>query len=194
MGENSTKGTSGTFWGGGAEMKYCRHPSRSLHGIAILWLLSFLTMLPAGCGYTMNSIYPSGIHTVAVPIWKNRTFRRGLEFRLTEAIDKNIESRTPYRLAPLNQADTELTGTIERVQEGVLSNSFQTNLPQETQVTLVVNFTWRDLHSGKILSRRVDFATSSTEIPQIGQQLADAEQIAVERMARAVVNEMQKSW
>ncbi|MGC8625300.1 MAG: LPS assembly lipoprotein LptE [Phycisphaerae bacterium] len=168
--------------------------ARGIHGIAGLLVLASLTTLPAGCGYTMNSIYPAGIHTVAVPIWKNRTFRRGLEFRLTEAIDKNIESRTPYRLAPLNQADTELTGTIEQVQEGVLSNSFQTNLPQETQITLVVNFTWRDLHSGKVLSRRVHFATSSTEIPQVGQQLADAEQIAVERMARAVVNQMQKSW
>jgi hypothetical protein len=157
-------------------------------------LLALLGILPAGCGYTMQSIYPSGIHTVAVPIWKNRTFRRGLEFQLTEAIDKNIESRTPYRLAPVNQADTELTGTIESVTEGVLSNSFQTNLPQETQITLVVNFTWRDLHSGKILSRRVDFAAASTEIPQIGQQLPDAEQMAVERMARAVVNQMEKSW
>ncbi len=156
--------------------------------------LILLAMLSAGCGYTMQSIYPSGIHTVAVPIWKNRSFRRGLEFRLTEAIDKNIESRTPYRLAPVNQADTELTGTIIKVNEGVLSNSFQTNLPQETQIILVVNFTWRDLHSGKILSRRVNFAASSTEIPQIGQQLPDAEQMAVERMARAVVNQMEKSW
>ena len=162
--------------------------------IAGLLLLTLLAMLPAGCGYTMKSIYPSGIHTVAVPIWKNNTFRRGLEFNLTEAIDKNIESRTPYRLAPINQADTELTGTIINASEGVLSNSFQTNLPQETQFTIVVNFTWRNLRTGAVLSRRVNFATSSTEIPQIGQQLPDAQQMAVERMAQAVVNQMQKSW
>ena len=164
---------------------------RSIAGTCVLMLLA---ILPAGCGYTMKSVYPAGIATIAVPIWKNNTFRRGLEFRLTEAIDKNIESRTPYRLAPMNQADTELTGTIETVSEGVLSNSFQTNLPQETQITLVVNFTWRNLRTGTVLSRRVNFAASSTEIPQIGQQLPDAQQMAVERMARAVVNEMRKSW
>lgn len=163
---------------------------RSLAGMVLL----LLAMLPTGCGYTMKSIYPSGIHTVAVPIWKNNTFRRGLEFRLSEAIDKDIESRTPYRLAAVNQADTELTGTIVSVSEGVLSNSFQTNLPQETQITIVVDFTWRNLHTGAVLSRRNNFAASSTEIPQIGQQLPDAEQIAVERMARAVVNQMQRSW
>jgi hypothetical protein len=170
------------------------NPFRALRCVGGGILLTLLAFLPAGCGYTAKSIYPTGIETVAVPIWKNRTFRRGLEFRLSEAIDKNIESRTPYRLAPLSRADTELTGTITAMTEGVLSNSFQTNLPQETQITLVVNFTWRDLHSGKVLSRRINFATSSTEIPQIGQQLPDAEQIAVERMARAVVNQMQRSW
>lgn len=170
------------------------NPSNTLRCIGGGILLTLLAFLPAGCGYTAKSIYPAGIETVAVPIWKNMTFRRGLEFRLSEAIDKNIESRTPYRLAPLSRADTELTGTIKTVTESVLSNSFQTNLPQETQITLVVNFTWRDLHSGKVLSRRINFATSSTEIPQIGQQLPDAEQMAVERMARAVVNQMQRSW
>ncbi len=175
-------------------MTISRHIRRKGRSIAGILALMLLVVLPAGCGYTMKSIYPAGIQTIAVPIWKNNTFRRGLEFRLTEAIDKNIESRTPYRLAPINQAQTELTGTIVSVTEGVLSNSFTTNLPQETQITLVVDFTWRNLHNGAVLSRRVNFAASSTEIPQIGQQLPDAEQMAVERMAKAVVNQMQKSW
>ncbi len=194
MGENRQKGTRGAFWAGGDQVTISLKIVRTGRSLAGILALILLTILPAGCGYTMKSIYPAGIHTVAVPIWKNHTFRRGLEFRLTEAIDKNIESRTPYRLAPMNQADTELTGTIETVTEGVLSNSFQTNLPQETQITLVVNFTWRNLRTGAVLSRRVNFAASSTEIPQIGQQLPDAEQMAVERMAKAVVNQMQKSW
>ena len=175
-------------------MKVTLNSFRNGRSVAGMLLLLLLAMLPTGCGYTMQSIYPSGIHTVAVPIWKNNTFRRGMEFSLSEAIDKNIESRTPYRLAAVNQADTELTGTIVSVSEGVLSSSFQTNLPQETQITIVVNFTWRNLRTGAVLSRRVNFAASSTEIPQIGQQLPDAYQMAVERMAQAVVNQMQKSW
>ena len=194
MGKNCQKGNGGTFWGGGDQVTISRNILRNGRSMAGLLVLMLLAVLPAGCGYTMKSIYPAGIHTIAVPIWKNNTFRRGLEFRLTEAIDKNIESRTPYRLAPMNQAQTELTGTIVSMSEGVLSNSFQTNLPQETQIILVVDFTWRNLHSGAVLSRRVNFAASSTEIPQIGQQLPDAEQMAVERMAKAVVNQMQKSW
>lgn len=147
-----------------------------------------------GCGYTGQSLYPSGIRTVAVPIWKNNTFRHQMGFHLTEAIDKNIESRTPYRLASLKHADSVLRGTIVQVQETLLSNSFQTNLPQETQVTVVVNFTWKDLRTGKILSERKMFARSANTIPQIGQQLSDAEQTAMEKLARAIVAQMQKSF
>ncbi len=147
-----------------------------------------------GCGYTGQSLYPSGIHTVAVPIWKNDTFRHQMGFHLTEAIDKNIESRTPYRLASLKHADSVLRGTIVQVQETLLSNSFETNLPQETQVTVVVDFTWKDLRTGKILSERKKFARSANTIPQIGQQLSDAEQTAMEKLARAIVAQMQKSF
>ncbi len=162
--------------------------------IAAGLLMTVALLLTGGCGYTGQSLYPSGIQTVAVPIWKNNTFRHQLGFRLTEAIDKNIESRTPYRLASIKHADTVLRGKIVQVQETLLSSSFETNLPQETQVTIVVDFTWRDLRNGKILSERKEFARSANTIPQIGQQLADAEQTAMEKLARAVVAQMQKSF
>lgn len=157
-------------------------------------LVLFLLAPLAGCGYSSSSLYPTDIKTVAVPIWRNDTFRRQLEFRLTEAIDKNIEARSPYRLASRNRADSILTGRIIHVTENVLTNRFATNLPQESQITIAVDFTWKDLRNGKILLRRKSFSTTSAEIPQIGQQLSDAEQIAVERLARAIVNQMEKSW
>lgn len=65
-----------------------------------LILLALMLTTLSGCGYSGKSLYPTSIRTVAVPIFANRTFRRQWEFRLTEAIDKNIESRTPFRLAP----------------------------------------------------------------------------------------------
>ncbi|HTV48190.1 MAG TPA: LptE family protein [Phycisphaerae bacterium] len=144
----------------------------------------------AGCGYQSEGLYPTGIDTISVPMWNNHSYYRDLEFQLTEAIDKNIESRTPYRLASEDEADTELTGTITGVQQNVLSYNFETNLPQETQVTIVVDFTWRDLRSGKIILQRASFARSSTYIPSIASQLPDAENEAIDNLARAIVMEM----
>ncbi len=159
-----------------------------------LLLLTLLLTNLAGCGYSGKSLYPTSIRTVAVPIFANRTFRRQWEFRLTEAIDKNIEARTPFRLAPEGKADSVLTGTIHDITESVLTNRFQNNLPQETQITVVVDFTWRDVRTGRILVQRKNFARDSTLIPQIGERLPDAEQQSVERLARAIVEQMQTGF
>lgn len=167
-------------------------PSRG--AIPALAALAILLLSLGGCGYTTRSIYPTSIQTVAVPVFKNLSFRRNLEFKLTEAIDKNIEARTPYRIGTQAHADSILTGTIVSVQENVLTNRFANNLPQETQVTIVVNFTWKDLRSGKILVNRANFSRSSTVVPQIGQRLVDAEQAAIEKLARSIVDEMQSDW
>ncbi len=153
-----------------------------------------VTICLGGCGYTTRSLYNSSIETVAVPMWHNETFRRQLEFKLTEAIDKNIEARTPYRLAPESTADSILSGTIVSVQADVLNSNFQTNLPQQTQVSIAVDFTWRDLRSGKVLEVRKNFAASASEVPALGTQLPDAEQIVIERLARRIVDSMQKPW
>jgi hypothetical protein len=139
-------------------------------------------------------MYNSSVRTVAVPIFTNKTFRREWEFKLTEAIDKNIESRTPYKVASRKSADTVLSGEIVDIQENVLTRRFGTSLPRETQITVVVNFTWKDLRSGRILVERKSFNRSSTEIPQIGERVDDAEQLAIERLAAAIVDQMQADW
>src|SRR5947208_344009 len=64
-------------------------------------------------GYTTQPNYDTSIHTVHVPIFKNDTLRRGLEFELTRAVVREIEAKTPYKVvSDCNHADTELTGTI----------------------------------------------------------------------------------
>ena len=148
----------------------------------------------SGCGYSTRSLYNQSIHTVAVPIWKNKTFRREWEFRLVEAIDKNIEARTPYKVATNGRADSELTGEITSIDQTVLTRRYGINLPRETQLTVVVNFTWKDLRSGRILLERKQFNRSATDIPVIGERVDDAEQVAIERLAAAIVDQMQKDF
>ncbi len=156
-------------------------------------LLAALALLPA-CSYSTKPLYRTSIKTVAVPVWGNKTFRTDWEMRLTEALDKNIEIRTPYKLAPRGQADTILTGQIVRIDEFVLTRRYGLNLPQETQLVVVVDFTWKDLRSGQILVQRKEFARTATDIPQIGERVEDAEQWAIERVAAAVVDQMQSDW
>ncbi len=155
---------------------------------------SCVALALAGCGYSTKPPFNASIRTIAVPIFNNQTFRREWEFRLTEAIDKNIEYRTPYKIADRKNADTLLTGEIKQVQENVLTRRFGTDLPRENELTVVVDFTWKDLRSGRILVERKSFNRSATEIPQIGERVEDAEQLAIERLAAAIVDQLQSDW
>jgi len=173
----------GSFWDSGA----ARRVGLALAGAVVAFGIS-------ACGYTTKPTYLRSVHTVHVSIFDNKTFRRGWEFRLTEAIDKDIESRTPFKLAEQGHADTLLTGKITRIDETVLTTRYQTNLPRETQLTVVVDFQWKDLRTGRLIVERKEFNRSATEIPQLNERVADAEQMAVERLAGAIVEQMQTDW
>jgi hypothetical protein len=159
-----------------------------------LLAVAALALMMGSCGYTSKGLYNSSVRTVSVPVFANKTFRREWEFKLTEAIDKNIENRTPYKLASTKDADTELTGTIVEMEQNVLTRRVGTILPRETEVVVVVDFTWKDLRSGRVIVERKNFNRSSTEIMQIGERVADAEQLAIERLAAAIVEQMQSEW
>jgi hypothetical protein len=104
-------------------------------------------------GYTTKPNYNSCIHKVYVPMFKNLTFWRGIEFELTKAVVREIEAKTPYKVVSCAaDADTELTGTIISFNKDILNRN-QLNEVREAQTTLAVQVVWRDLHTGEILSQ-----------------------------------------
>jgi hypothetical protein len=104
-------------------------------------------------GYTSRPNYDLTIHTVRVPIFQNLTFRRGLEFQLTEAVIREIELKTPYKVVSANcDADTELTGKIFSYNKAVINRN-QLNEVREAETTLAVEVTWKNLRTGEIISR-----------------------------------------
>jgi hypothetical protein len=104
-------------------------------------------------GYTTRPNYDTSIHTVRVPIFKNLTQRRGLEFDLTKAVVREIEEKTPYKVVSADcDADTELVGTIISFNKNILNRN-QLNEVREAETTLAVELIWRDLRTGEILTR-----------------------------------------
>lgn len=104
-------------------------------------------------GYTTAPNYSTKIHTVYVPIFRNTTLYRNLEFQLTQAVVREIESKTPYKvISDRCRADTELTGKIVSFNRNVI-NVTPLNEVREAQTTLGVEVVWRDLRTGEILSK-----------------------------------------
>ena len=166
-------------------------------------ILVLLSVMLAGCGFhnSANSsgwhwdtTYRQDIHTVAVPIFTTRDYHRGVEMQLSDALVKKIEEFTPYKVVPQERADTVLEGEIVSIRPSTQVLDPQTATPQQERYTISVNFTWKDLHTGKILVSRSDFEQDSIYFPTLGEDQAVGSQDAVERLALGIVQEMEGAW
>jgi hypothetical protein len=164
-------------------------------------------------GYTTRPNYDPSICTIRVPIFKNNTYIRGLEFDLTRAVIREIGVRTPFTVVSADcPADTELTGTITLLNK-LAVNRTQLNEIREGQTTLGVEIVWRDLRTGEILSqprtksdldnpappptsppKPVLIQSLGDYIPELGGSTATALQQNVNRMAVLIVSKMEMPW
>lgn len=161
-----------------------------------LMMLLALSAGQVGCGYASKELFPEDYHTVTVPIFENRTFYRGVEFELAEAMVKQIESRTPYKVVAPGMAQTILEGTITDIEQNQLSRRRPGGLPQEIELTVTVDFVWKDLGKGGVIKDRRGFQAVGRHIPSsgIGEPFEVAQHDAVERLARDIVSTMRTDW
>jgi hypothetical protein len=157
-----------------------------------------------GCvGYRMGNrdLFPDDIRTVYVPVFESASFRRNLGERLTEAVCKEIENRTPYKVVADPGADSILAGRITGENKKVLIRS-KTGDPRETQVNLVVQVSWID-RQGRMLRQAQEFPVppeltevggSASLIPELGHSVATAQQQAIQRLAQQIVGLMESPW
>ncbi len=171
-----------------------RLPRReALAAAALAWL--------SGCGYLVGNGFGPEIRSVAVPIFQNDTYRRNIEFQLTEAVQKEIQNRTPFRLAKEADADTILIGRITQARKDVLGET-RFDDPRELQLTLLVRVTWEDRRSGQVLAEHempvapelIPVVGQAEFAPEVGHSLATATQDSVNRLARKIVNMMETPW
>ena len=163
-------------------------------GLAVAGGLGF-----CGCtgmsGYSNESLFPEDISSVYVEMFDNQSFRRGVEYELTDALAKRIETETPYKIiSSPDRADTVISGQIVQISESMLSSERQTGraLEKEVQLRAVVN--WKNLKTGELLidNRSVSASASFSEWQNQGFGYASA--LAANNLARKIVELMEKEW
>ena len=155
-----------------------------------------LAVLLTGCGYHAGQVFDKTVATVALPIFENRTFYRGVEFDLSEALAKQIESTTPYKVVDESVADTVLVGTVTRVEKRLLGRQFGTGLPQEIQVVVVASFEWKNLRTGEIMRKRSRMEGTHEYIPTrtVGEPFESARRGAIDQLSVQIVDTMRGNW
>ncbi len=159
-------------------------------GFAALLLSCF------SCGYSFRSARPDGVRTVAVPLFENKTYSKGLEAQLTEAIIKEIQRSTAWVVTSREKADTVLTGSITNASLQTLSIGRVTGLVLEQGVQISVDFDWRERRSGHVLVSRRSFDGLGSFVPAQGTQerLELGQAVTVQELARDIVNELRSNW
>ncbi len=167
-----------------------------------LTALAFAAWLVGGCaadpldGWSVTTTYPEGVSSVAVGVFENSTFERDFEYDLTDALVKEIEARTPYKVTSTGRADTILTGTIHKIQRRQLSKSTLTGLSEEVTVGMTIDLVWRDLRTNESLLELESFTAHSLFVPSnpTREPIEIARFGVAQSMARDIVDQMRADW
>ena len=135
------------------------------------------------------------VKTVAV-FFKSNVFRRDLEKQLTEAVIKEINLRTPYRVVGNHaEADSLLTGTITSDNKNLIVEA-PTNLPRELNAAIVVVANWTHNPPTDIESQRLPTTISETInfIPEVGETAVSGYNHVIQSIAKQIVDMMEQPW
>ncbi len=168
------------------------------------FVLTGLVQLQAGCAaYRVGNgtLYAPDVQTVYVPMIESDSFRRDLGERLTEAVVKEIELKTPYKVVGTPNADSVLMARITSDTKRVTIEN-QNDDPRAIELALFAQVTWfnrrrEPLRDPTTIALSPDLLTvgqTAALLPEVGQSVASQQQVAIQRLAEQIVATMEEPW
>lgn len=170
----------------------------------LLTAVGICSLLLSGCAsYQVGSesLYAPDIATVYVPMIESDSFRRDLGERLTEAVIKEIELKTPYKVVGTPDADSILSVKLLGDSRTLLAeNSFDD--PRLSESTVFSEVSWLNRRRLPMAPPQtialppelVDISSTALLVPEAGQSVATSQQKAIERLAQQIVGTMEAPW
>jgi len=172
---------------------------RYFYPCVLILLLAVLSNVLSGCsglsGYSNESLYPQSVETVCLEMFENESFRRGVEYELSDALAKRIEAQTPYKIvSSLDRADTVISGKITSVTTSVLTAERQTGRALEKEVGVIAVVNWKNLRTGELLIDNVSVDATASFSEWQNQSFDYASALAANKLAQRIVEQMEKKW
>ena len=154
--------------------------------------------LAVGClGYRVGPILKADYRSVAVPMFKNKTYKPQLEAQITNGIIKRLQTDGTLRVDSEANADVVVTGEIIRYNRLAL-RLLQENadVPREYRLVIVVHVEAHDRLTGKVVLKPTDISGSADMFIGSDQQSAEyqALPLVADDVARQVVSLLVESW
>jgi hypothetical protein len=146
-------------------------------------------------GYSNEPLFPQEVSTVCLKMFDNQTFRRGVEYELSDAIAKRIEFDTPYKIvSDVDRADTVMSGQIVSMGELALSTDREIGTVLEKEVELRAVVDWKNLKTGQLMIAHELVSASASYSAYQMQDFKYASTLAANNLARKIVELMESSW
>jgi hypothetical protein len=178
-----------------------KNPKKNQHSTLIFFFSSVtvVCLFFFGCdqmsGYSNEPLFREDISSVYVEMFDNQSFRRGVEYELTDALAKRIEAETPYKIvSSRDRADTVISGQIESIGAQVLTMERQTGRALENEAVLRAVVNWKNLKTGELLINNRVVTASASYSPYQNQDFNYASTLAANNLARRIVELMEKEW
>jgi hypothetical protein len=171
-------------------------------------LLGLLLMLAVSAGFGCATyrfgaatLYRPDIRTVHVQMFQSNALRRYWSELLTEAVVKEIELKTPFKVVGAAGADSVLSGRIIDVRKRVLAEDAY-DLPRNLEIDLAVQVEWRNRQGQQIVQAAdvaipgfmLNIQQSADFVPEAGQTVATSQLEAIHKMAEQIVSQMEMRW
>jgi hypothetical protein len=157
--------------------------SRALRAAVLLLLAG----AAAACGYTVGPAAPlAGALTVRIPVFENRTYRRGVETDLARQIAAVLASRSTIRAVD-EGGDLVVEGTLVEIREDLLSAK-EGQVVRESALFVSAEVTVRDGRTGEPVVKQRRLTERESFVPGIGESLRTARIEALKRLAEDVVD------
>ena len=170
---------------------------------AAVWLSTSLGLmiLLTGCSSSSSGVrnvsqFQTKYRSINVLAFANATSDLKIAANLNEALVKEIETITPWKVTGQGRADTMLRGAITRYRLVLLSKDPTTGLANEMLVEATVDFEWINLRTGEPIVARNGFAASAMFTPSRPlQQPIDIGRFEIaQTLARDIVDTLQVDW
>jgi hypothetical protein len=147
-----------------------------------------------GCsGYSNKSLFTKEVGSVYVEMFDNKSFWRGVEYELTDALAKRIEAETPYKIiSSRDRADSIISGQIVSVNQLWVSTERETGQPLEKEVELQATVNWKNLKTGELLINNKIVSASASYSDWQKQDFLYASNLAANNLAKKIVELMEK--
>jgi hypothetical protein len=146
-------------------------------------------------GYSNESLFPEDIRSVCLEMFDNQSFRRGVEYELTDALAKRIEADTPYKIvSDSDRADSVINGQIVSIGEFALSTDRELGTVLEKEVDLRAVVNWKNLKTGQLMIDHLEISASASYSPYQQQDFKYASSLAANNLARRIVELMERKW